>query len=539
VPRESMNERSDDNAHADGSDDVPANAVTASPGSMRLVHVAVSAAIGLLVFVYAQGVGLDALHLFGVEHSFNDQVIYVDAARNLLATGELTTGVIYPSTLLQEYGRNFFYMPGHAVLVALSFALFGDAAWSAMLPNLLAYCVCLTCLYVTGRRLVSPRAGFYAAVAFAFIPIFLVYAFSAMAEMTVLASGLLAFTIFVHLPSSMRCWAAPALLVAPFLFRETAAFWIAPMVALLLTEAGATRIERWRAAMIAFAGSAIALGTVYRLDWTADRPSLFLQNLFGETFIEKYCDAFSVAHIDVDAATISSAIGQLSVRNLTTLVDLLASPTFESLTMHLLFWLPVFAAALAWRTPRLRLLVGAWALFAVTSFVFATLLYRWNFFSGVRQLLPQMTLGLLVLGAALAERTRDWSLRSRTIPTVALWLLSLGLVVQHTGIVTGLDETEEGYRMLLKKTPFRDSGLLVTEQDLGVIYIYDHPQRRFSFPPANFPTVELLEAQHDVRAALVPQPLTPVAIAAMGLRYRGSISTSHFYEEPASGGRRR
>jgi 4-amino-4-deoxy-L-arabinose transferase-like glycosyltransferase len=530
----SMSEREDESAPADHPDAEFAIAANDQTGSAPWVRVAVSVAIAVLVLVHAQGVGLDALHLIGVDHTFNDQVIYVDAARHLVATNELTTGAIYPSTLRQEYGRNFFYMPGHAMLIALSFALVGDAAWTAMLPNLIAYGVCLLCLYATGRRLDGSRAGWYAAVAFAFTPIFLVYAFSAMAEMTTLATGLLAFTIFVHLPRRARHWAVPVLLLGPFLFRETAAFWITPMIVLLLTDAESTRVERWRAAVIALASSVLALGAVYRLDWIADRPSLFAQNLFGKTYGDKYTDAFSTAHVEMNPGTLAAAVLDLAARNLGDLFRLLTTQSYESLTLHVLLWLPVGAAALAWSTPRLRSMVGAWALFSVTTVVFLTLLYRWNFFIGVRQLLPPMLLGLVILGAAVAERTRVWSQRSCAIAACALWLLSLATVVYQTGLVTAFDDKQEIYRKILESTSVPEKGLLVARDDLGLIYLHDNPLRRFALSPFNLKTLELLESRYDVRAALSRQPLTRIGLDATGLRRRGSISVFHYYEEPES-----
>jgi 4-amino-4-deoxy-L-arabinose transferase-like glycosyltransferase len=425
-------------------------------------------------------------------------------------------------------------MPGHALLTALSFALFGDAAWTAMLPNLVAYGVCLLCLYATGRRLYGSRAGWYAAVAFAFTPIFLVYAFSAMAEMTSLASGLLAFTIFVHLPGRARHWAAPALLLGPFLFRETTAFWITAMIVLLLTDAQSTRVERWRAGVIALASSVLALGAVYRLDWIADRPSLFAQNLFGKTYNDKYTDAFSTAHVEMDPGTLAVAVLDLAARNLGDLFRLLTTQSYESLTLHVLLWLPVGAAALAWSTPRLRSMVGAWALFAVTTFAFSTLLYRLDGFIGVRQLLPPMSLGLVILGAAVAERTRVWSLRSRVIATCALWLLSLATVVYQIGLVTASDDQQERYRKILEYTPVPEKGVLMAEVGLLPIYLHYNPLRRGALAPRNFKTLELLESRYDVRAALLVNLLNQAGRDATGLLRRGSISVFHYYEEPES-----
>jgi 4-amino-4-deoxy-L-arabinose transferase-like glycosyltransferase len=491
------------------------------------------AAISVLLTAHAVGVGLDTLHIMGMSSTFNDQVIYVDAARHLLATGELTTGMIYPSTLLQEYGRNFFYMPGHAVVLALSMGLLGDSAASAMLPSLLAHLVCLGCLFLLGRRLVDTRAGVFAAASFALTPIFIVYAFSAMAEMTTLATCLVALTAFVHLPRRVRPWAAPFLLLVPFLFRETTAFWIAPMVVLLLVDEKASRVERWRGALVASFGSVIGLGIVYRLDWIADRPSLWAQNLFGRSFHDKYTDAYSISGLDVDATMISSAIADLAIANLGGFLALLATPSFEAVVFHGLVWLPIGAAWLAWRSRPLRPLVMAWALLAVITFVFATLFYRWNFFIGIRQLLPPMALGLLVLGAALADLTRGWRPRFVMIPACAAWLVSCALVIAQTSVVIGRDDLERKIRDVLRRTTVPDTGLFIAHHNIGLVRLLDTPLSSVAFPPTNRATLELLADRYDLRSALLRehdvQRLKPAAIGAVGLEEVGSIMGNRFF----------
>jgi len=501
----------------------------------RRVGLIVAAGGISLALLHAFSVGVGSLHILGLGETLNDQVVYVDAARHLLADGEMTTGLIYPSTLLQEFGRNFLYMPGHATAIALSIATFGDTALSAMAPNLIAHLVCLVCLYLCGRRLVGPVAGAAAAAAFAMTPIFLVYTFSAMAEITTLAACLAAFTIFVHLEWPVRVWAVPLLLIAPFSFRETSAFWVVPMVVMLLADSNTSMLARWRAAGIAFVGSLVTLIGIYRLPWIADRPSLFVQNLLGRSFLEKYAEAVSLSRLDLDAGTIAGATLELATRNLRELFDLLTTLGFESFILHALLWLPVAAAVLAWRTPRLRPLVLSWAgLFAVT-FVFATLFYRWNFFIGVRQLLPPAMLGLLLVGAAAAENFRAASARSLAIIAVLVWIVSGGVVLHQSGLVTKNDGREDNIRRLLAMAPIPEQGVLLAHHNLGLLHLFDHPFSLVSFAPANRATLDLLEERFDVRAALLGEAeigrLTPAGLRAVGLRDAGRISVFWFLRE--------
>lgn len=489
-----------------------------------------------LVLLHASGVGLDSLHVLGLGETLNDQVVYVDAARHLLAEGELTTGMIYPSTLLQDFGRNFLYMPGHAAAIAVSIAIFGDTASSAIGPNLIAHLACLACLYLCGRRLVNRAAGAAAAAAFAMTPILLVYTFSGMAETTTLAACLIAFTIFVHLKGPGRAWIAPLLLVGPFLFRETSAFWIVPMVVWLLADSEMGLAQRWRAAGVAFVGSFVTLVAVYRLGWIADRPSLFAQNLLGRTFLEKYADAVSLSGVELDAGLIARATLELAMRNLGELFDLLTTMGFESLTLHALLWVPMLGALLAWRTPRLRPLVLAWAGLFLVTFVFATLFYRWSFFIGVRQLLPPAMLGMLVVGAAGVESSRHASARSLVIAGALLWLVSGGVVLHQAGLVTQNDGREANIRRLLANVSIPERGVLLAHHNLGLLHLFDHPSSQVSFVPANRVTLELLEQRFDVRAALLVEAeiarLTPSGLRAVGLQDAGRISAFRFLREP-------
>src|SRR5689334_19543332 len=61
-------------------------------------------------------------HLWG---PLNDQIAYTNTARSLLTTGRLQSYTILPSTLWQKKTSDFLYMPGHPVMIAASYKLFG------------------------------------------------------------------------------------------------------------------------------------------------------------------------------------------------------------------------------------------------------------------------------------------------------------------------------------------------------------------------------------------------------------------------------
>jgi hypothetical protein len=205
------------------------------------------------------------------------------------------------------------------------------------------------------------------------------------------------------------------------------------------------------------------------------------------------------------------------------------------MTLHALLWIPLGAGILAWRTPRLRVLVVAWAALAAITFVFVTLLYRWNGYIGVRQLLPPAMLGLLVIGGALDESLRKGSLRSIAIGAGAVWLASCALVVHQTGLVTENDVYEATIRDVLANTPITEGGVFVVHHDLGLVYLPRIQAAWSPSPPANRATLNVLEDRYDVRSALLQEAeirrLTLYGLDAVGLRDTGSISQLRFFSE--------
>ncbi len=213
---------------------------------------------------YAAILGITRLPIFGM----NDQVNYIDAARHVLHEGQLTTGVIYPSSLRQNYSHNYFYMPGHALAIALSLWLIGDSVVASLLPNMLAYLLCIILLYWIGSRLVNRNVGFMAGFLFAIFPANIIYGVSAMSEMTFVCAGLIAFAVFLYLPTQLRPWLGPVLVCVPVLFRETGVLWIIPMAAVVLQE---SRGSKRYGELLVLLGLSMALlmlifGSVLELD---------------------------------------------------------------------------------------------------------------------------------------------------------------------------------------------------------------------------------------------------------------------------------
>ena len=475
----------------------------ARPPSARLLHNLPLLGLLAVLCFYVIGVGPGRLHLLGMDHTFNDQVVYIDAARHLRTEGQLTTGAYYPSTLLQDYGRNYLYMPGHALTIFLSFTLFGDTTFTAILPSLLSYLICLVCLHLLSRRLLGASVGLAAPVLFASIPAYMVYGASAMAELTFLAAGLVSLTVFAWLPVRWRYIAIPALVTGPFLFRETGLIWAIPMLALAWRDPSpGKRRMLIRGIAVLLASIAIA-ALLYSLDWIGDRPSLLAQNFFGRTFEEKYTDAYALVDTDCGFPAAIPVIVRRFGNNLRGFTSLLARPSFQSLSVHLFLWLPLAAGILGWKNRRLRPLILSWALSAVLFFLLISAFYNWGTFIGLRHLLAPSVLGLLVTGRVIEENRR---LLGRAAGAVAMVLLLLAALMFYDAALKKVTEWDRAERIATKAVEsieIHGEGAVVSDLAIGPIYLYANPMATWSLPPANDRTMRLLEERLDVRGVLL------------------------------------
>jgi 4-amino-4-deoxy-L-arabinose transferase-like glycosyltransferase len=105
-------------------------------------------------------------HLWG---PLNDQIAYTNTARSLLTKGTLESNTVLPSTLWQKTTRDFLYMPGHPVTIAVCYKLFGVGAFQSIIPSLLSYLIAMLAIYLIGARIYSPSA-YQASVLFALFP---------------------------------------------------------------------------------------------------------------------------------------------------------------------------------------------------------------------------------------------------------------------------------------------------------------------------------------------------------------------------------
>ncbi len=194
--------------------------------------------------------GLERLHVHG---NFTDQAGYVTTARQLVDTGELRSGFLYPAFVDRDAPR--LYMPGHYYALAASYAVLGWSVFASLLPNLASFALAAVGVFLVGNRLYGRRAGLLAALLFVLWPPLVVYACTAMAELTFVAAGVVALLVVVSVPPRLRPWLLGPALLLPFLFRETGALLVIPAAVLALGPVGRRRPR----AVLLGVGAAVAL----------------------------------------------------------------------------------------------------------------------------------------------------------------------------------------------------------------------------------------------------------------------------------------
>ena len=470
-------------------------------GRVRFRWVIFLAAVGILnIVIYGFMVDITRLHLFGLHGTFVDQEFYIDAARHVIDEGKLDSTVIWTSTLNQVYHRNYFYMPGHALAIAVSYRIMGESPVTSILPGVFAYLGCIALLYIIGSRLVNRRVGSLSGFLFAIFPPSLIYGFSAMSEMTLLCACLAAFTAFLYLPVRYRHVAGPLLLCVPFLFRETGPLWIVPMVAVMLTE---TRGPKWKTEVIAFIGiSLILLLAIYRLDWIQDRPSLFYQNLLSKTFGDKYMDAFAALQKPSSITEWAEILVARGLQNLRTLVRILLGrgDLLEILLLHLLLWPPLLVLLTLRWMGRLRNLVFAYAVMAVVLFGAITFLYHWETYIGIRQAMLISPLGAIAAGCFFDRLCPDRRRLASVVVVITTLMLPISLAAAVS--INRSDSKMKYFELVLQTIDIDQRGTLISSHEFGVPYLYRNRRGKWAYMPANEKTLLLLQKKYPVSAVI-------------------------------------
>lgn len=511
-------------------------AATTGAGRSHLVFdlIGVLAVSGLVLVVCSFWIDTARLHVLGV---WNDQVNYVTAGRNFLATGRWDSSVIYPSLLYQQTTKNYLYMPGHCLSLALSYRLFGYGVLPSLLPNLVAFVVASVCVYLAARRLYGRRAGLLAALLLMSCPYTLLFSFSAMAEMTFLAAVAIAFCLFVHLPPATRVPAAPFLLVIPFLFRETGALLVIPMALLILAAPHPRRLLRAGLAVLA---SVVVLAGVLQSPLASGRPSLRLANTYRNNNA-KYFDAVANRHLPAGlgefAAHLPKRVGDEARKLCQSLIHP-TEPLFRRIPILVLGSLiPLMGLGAILRRDALRL--GCAVLILVLFALLATFQTTTGW-SATRNLMFVCPLVVTVVAGALARpwTRRCWAAGVLTSAVVAGAALCVVWFARHANTLLYAGGHTRGERLahiIETDVGHNPNTVLVAHHPDIAEYLLSRYPARWSFLPANLQTLKLLNDRYDIGTILLPPDrtwytrLTADDLRSLGFEQRGRCPAPYDY----------
>jgi 4-amino-4-deoxy-L-arabinose transferase-like glycosyltransferase len=507
-----------------------------APRRHTLIDLALLALVALAVF-WSCNLIVGARRLRAT--TLNDSVGYYATARTFARTGHLESNIVYPSTLSQKTTKTYLYMPGFYVYLAIIFKLLGTGVPQALLASCLAGVTATCCTYLVALRFYDRRTALLAAALFIAYPPILFFSASAMSELAVVSAAIFVFAVFVYLPTAWMPIIGPVLLAVAFVFRETCALWVLPMLAVLWYRC--REQQGMRAAGIAARAAALGLGSVvllalvYLSPVASGRPSLFKLDIFyGEEngLRTIYGDAVAAAQA-VPPGAWRAKLSHRFGRNVHQMFQNIAKSPWRTsmpnaMIVPLLLVVPVGFAWGAWK--RDPLAIGAGALVLVTV-VLLCLLYLVPAYTSLRITMlaaPLMALLYARVWMALVVPTLDRiPAANRLWPYAVAIILVGGVAVQQAaagfGDMLAYDDADGIAEGLIVRLRHDDRTTLVGPAQLCVPYVARHYPVTYSFSPANRRSLELLCARYCVTTLLFDpnEPAVPLSeqdIVDQGLR---------------------
>ncbi len=501
--------------------DAPADRRTLWPTAL-IVLVAAFAWLAL----HAPLFEIDQWHIHG---RFTDQAGYVTTARGLLDTGHLRNGIVYPAYLHQPDWRP--YMPGHYLTLAASFAAFGWSPLTAVLPSLGAFLLGSLGTFWIGQRIHSKRVGLLAALLFLLHPGMGAYAFTAMAELTFTAAGVLAVGLWLALPPRLRPWCLAPALALPFLYRETGALLILPLLGLLWAEP-ATR--SWKAAGGASAAAVLLLFGLQAWQVAEGKGSIPLTWITHRAF--NYVNAFPEPGPELSARELFAAMSANAGRN----VELIGSQLRKSpMALEVVgFWLGLVVAGLGLaqglrRGRRDRFALGAGTL-ALVVLGLAFFLYDVKAHKGMRGMLfvlPFTSIAAMAWFEGLELGSRPIQRGLALTALVGSALFSHLTLRRAAGEWTADDERSARAIEQIRTWKHDETRLFLCDFALSndfIGYAVEAYPMPWSFLPVTDETLHLLLDQYTPGTMLLRDSrqgslLTREAIESHGLSFRGTF----------------
>ncbi len=499
----------------------------ASGRRLALECALVAAAATVLLWLHAGFFSPERLHVSG---RFVDQGNYISTARVLVDTGELRCGLIFPAHLERENWRP--YMPGHYLSLALSYAVFGYGVFTSLLPNLVAFVLATTATFLIGRELYGLRAGLLAGALFALFPGNLTYAFTAMAELTFTAAGALALAAFLRLPERWRAEGGMLLLALPFLFRETGALLVLPMLGLLLQNGRGKKNLR-NALLLGL----LAVGFLYVVNvWQTAQGKGAVPLSWVTEGKFNYMDAFAPEPARLSPGEWIAALFDNAGRNAAETAEQFRDQGFQmSVVGHWtivgLIGVSLCAGVLRRKRESFPLGVAALGLVLLAMVYF---LYDVKGQKGMRSMLFAFPCLAVVAGSAfervfLGRGPGGAGLRAVRYASGALVTLVLLAGAHLTTVLSGrelsnLDGIADSATRVLRELHAANPDLaVVAPHEMMMDFIVSAYPTPVSFPPANEQTLELLDQKHPIGTLVFNKrffgtDLSKEALQALSLR---------------------
>jgi hypothetical protein len=477
--------------------------------------------LGVGLFVTGCWVDWERLPINGLNESLNDQVGYISVARHWLDEGRLDSSIIYPSLLGQMYTRNSLYMPGFYAELASAFGMFGYSALTARLPALFGYLLACGLVHWIARRLYDQEAAIYSLALFAFFPLNLFYAFTAMAETPLVAAGLAAFSLFLVAPEKFRWWLGPLTLALPILFRETGVALGVVMCAMLFFRG--TEGCRWKAMLCGLLVCVVLAALIFS-PAAQGRPSMWKANILVGTFEARYSDAFALKQVPDSARDWAVAVGHKFLSNLHSLMPWrgFAGERLEGVSMlFLLSGIPL--GVWLWLQKRDAFALGV--ALAVSLLLIADLcVYTVWHYHAIRSFLLMEPFIAVLWGMTIGFWTRERGRAVRHLPVILCFLVGVGMTVstwriQRDAVVQAKEDTS-----FLNSVIGESKQLVVSPYWLSLDYVNEHYPQRWAFVPANCPTMRLVDEKEGIGTLIIPVESgleTHPSPCGTGLRFDG------------------
>ncbi len=460
-----------------------------------ITNLLLTLALAALVLVTTGWFNRGLLKNFGF-FEMNDQINYLTTARNLLEYGRLDSSVIFIGALNQLHTKNTLYMPGYPFILAVVFRLFGYGVIQALLPSLLGYIVSAGLTFLIGWKIIGRKAAWLAALMFIFFPLNLLYAFTAMTEITFLTFGLGSFYLFMHIPPYRRWLVGPVLVAAVFLIRETGAFLVFLMAVYMLLEDWR---KFWKETVAFCITTFILLVTIYISPLSAGRISLF-SNLVGTSL---YFDA-EIKPFDLTLVGLVKFIVQRGRINWQ--ASLLKPPEVFTLAVILnSIQLGIFYTFLKKRALRYILAVTL-----LTAIILSLVIFVYDFgsYRGVRTLLFTAPFALVCLAAVLSELIDRIQINYRRAAWAGVFMfLAVWVILSVQTIVNFADRTIARSEHLsiefFESIAHNNQQVLVTDT-FAFPYIEKYFPTQFAYLPANRASMELLMNTTEIGTVVIP-----------------------------------